>query len=121
MQVSIRAVDFVLTLPMRATVEEKLAFALAWTGRQTVRLGVLLSNVAGPGGKVLKCCKIQALLSDGRRIVVEDIRVDLQMAAERAANRIDRLLRHARRRHETKRSTESNYQQGEKHAAHDPG
>ena len=102
MHMSIRAVDFVLTLPMRATVEEKLACALAWTGRQTVRLGVLLSNVAGPGGKVLKCCKIQMLLSDGRKLVVEDIREDVQVAAERAANRIDRLLRHTRRRREPK-------------------
>lgn len=98
MDVSIRAVDFVLTHRLRAAVEERLACALAWTGRQTARVGVLLSCVTGPGGQVLKCCRIQMQLRDGRKLVVEDIRADFDLAAARAAGRIDRVLRQAGRK-----------------------
>lgn len=100
MHVSIRAVDFVLTHTMRAIIEGRLACALAWAGRHMSRLKVLLSYTTGPGGQVLKSCKIQLHLSDGRKLVIEDIRAEFHLAAERAANRVDRLLRQARRRRE---------------------
>lgn len=98
MLISVRAVDFVLTHAVRGAVEERLACALAWTGRQTARLGVLLSHVAGPGGRMLKCCSIRVQLPDGHTLMVEDRKEDFELAAERAANRVDRLLRQAGRR-----------------------
>lgn len=97
MDVTIRAVDFVLTHTMRSTIEGRLACALAWTGRQTGRLGVLLSYTAGPGGQLLKCCKIHVQFRDGRKFVIEDVKADFHLAAERAANRVDRFLRQAGR------------------------
>lgn len=93
MDVSIRAADFVLTHTMRSTIEDRLACALSWTGRQTARLWVLLSHTVGPGGQLLKCCKIQVQCRDGRKFVIEDIKGDFHVAAEHAANRVDRLLR----------------------------
>lgn len=51
MDVSIRAADFVLTHTMRSTIEDRLACALSWTGRQSARLWVLLAHTVGPGGQ----------------------------------------------------------------------
>lgn len=97
MHISVRAVNFVLTHTLRASIEERLACALAWTGRQTLRLSVLLSCNTGPRGEVLKCCKIQLHLSDGRNLIIEDIKSDFHLAVERAASRIDRAVRHVMR------------------------
>ncbi len=93
MDVSIRAVDFVLTNTLRSAIEERLACALAWAGRQTARLGVLLCHRAGPDGQRLECCKINVQFRDGRQFVIEDSKPHFHLAAERAANRVDRLLR----------------------------
>lgn len=98
MHVSVRAVDFVLTHPLRIAVEERLACALAWTGRKLARLGVLLSYVAGPGGQRLTRCTIEVDLQDGGKLLAQDTRADFHLAAELAAGRIDRLLRQAARR-----------------------
>ena len=98
MQISIRAVNFVITHTLRASIEEQLASALAWTDRQTWRLRVFLFCNNGPRGEVLKCCKIHLHLSDGRNLIIEDIKTDFHLAVERAAQRIDRVVRHARRR-----------------------
>lgn len=92
MHITVRAVDFVLTHLVRESVEERLAYALAWTGRQMARLNVMLSCAVGPAGQVH--------FPDGRQLVVEDVKADFPLAAERAANRIDRVLRHAGRRRE---------------------
>ena len=98
MHITVRAVDFVLTHLVRESVEERLVCALAWTGRQMARLNVMLSCAVGPAGQVLKRCKILVHFPDGRQLVVEDVMADFSLAAERAANRIDRVLRHAGRR-----------------------
>ena len=98
MQISILAANFVITHTMRASIEEQLASALAWTDRQRWRLRVFLSCHNGPRGEVLKCCKIQLHLSDGRNLIIEDSKSDFHLAVERAAQRIDRVVRHARRR-----------------------
>ena len=100
MHITVRAVDFVLTHPVREAVEERLACALAWTGRQMARLHVMLSGAVGPAGQVLKRCTILVHFPDGRQLVVEDVKADFLLAAERAGNRIDRVLRHAGRRRE---------------------
>ena len=99
MQISIRAVSFVITHTLRASIEDQLASALAWTDCQTWRLRVFLYCNIGPCGEVLKCCKIHLHLSDGRNLIIEDIKSDFHLAVERAAQRIDRVVRHLRRRH----------------------
>jgi ribosome-associated translation inhibitor RaiA len=104
MHITVRAVDFVLTHLVRASVEERLAWALAWTGRQTARLNVVLSCAVGPAGQVRKRCEIRVHFPDGRQLVVDDVKADFPLAAERAANRIDRVLRHAGRRREARLS-----------------
>ena len=98
MHIAVRADNFVLTHTLRASIEQRLACALAWTGRQTLRLDVMLSYDTGPRGEVLQCCKIQLHHSDGRTLVIEDIKSDLHLAVERAASRIDRAIRHVKRR-----------------------
>lgn len=100
MHITVRAVDFVLTHPVREAVEERLACALAWTGRQTARLHVMLSCATGPAGQVLKRGKILVHFPDGRQLVVEHVTADFPLAAERAANRIARVLRLTGRRRE---------------------
>lgn len=82
MHITVRAADFVLTHLVRESVEERLACAV------------------GPAGQVLKRCKILVHFPDGRHLVVEDVKAELPLAAERAANRIDRVLRDAGRRRE---------------------
>jgi len=74
MHISVRAVSFVLTHTLRASIEEQLACALAWTGCQTLRLIVLLSCNTSPRGEVLTCYKMQLHLSDGRNLAIEDIK-----------------------------------------------
>jgi len=98
MQISIRAVNFVITHTLRASIEAQLASELAWTDHQTWRLRVFLPCNTGPRGEVLKCCKIQLHLSDGRNLIIEDSKSDFHLAVERTAKRIDREVRHARRR-----------------------
>ena len=97
MHIAVRADHLVLTHTLRSFIEERLAFALAWTGRQTLRLNVMLSCNTGPRGEVLQCCKIQLHHSDGRTFVIEDIKSDVHLAVERAASRIDRAIRHVKR------------------------
>jgi hypothetical protein len=95
MDISIRAVDAALTHTLRSSIEERLACALARTERQSARLGVPLPRTAGPGRQLLQCCQMHVQFRDARKFVVADIKTDFQVAAERAAKRVDRLLRQA--------------------------
>lgn len=97
MHITVQAMDSIITHTLRASIEDRLASALAWSGRNVSKLIVMLSKQSGPQGELLQFCRIHARLADGRELVVEDGQLDIKHAMERAASRVDRLLRQVRK------------------------
>ncbi|RDE49491.1 MAG: HPF/RaiA family ribosome-associated protein [Candidatus Accumulibacter meliphilus] len=88
MNLTIQAPDFPLTDGLRQHISLPLAHALN-NGRHIVtRIVVRLSDVNGRRGDEDKCCRIEVRLKGAPTLTVEDIQGDLDVAIERAAERI---------------------------------
>jgi putative sigma-54 modulation protein len=95
MNLTIQAPDFPLTDGLRQHISLPLAHALnngrhiVTHGRHIVtRIVVRLSDVNGRRGDEDKCCRIEVRLKGAPTLTVEDIQGDLDVAIERAAERI---------------------------------
>ncbi|MER2515545.1 HPF/RaiA family ribosome-associated protein [Candidatus Accumulibacter phosphatis] len=92
MNLKIQAPDFPLTDGLRQHISSRLAHALN-NGRDVVtHIVVRLSDVNGLRGDEDKCCRIEVRLKGAPTLTVEDIQGDLDVAIDRAAERIGRAL-----------------------------
>ena len=93
MNVQIHASDCTLTDGLREHIAWRVAYATS-QGRDAVsRIVVHLSNVNnGPRGSVDKCCSVELCLKDMQSLVIEDVQADLNVAIDRAFERVSRSL-----------------------------
>lgn len=93
MQIDIQASKFSITDALRNHAERRLRFALTFCNEHIQRIVVRLSDINGPRGGPDKCCHLQVMLNGLDDVVVEDVKSDLYVAIDRAANRAGRAVR----------------------------
>lgn len=74
-------------------VGRRLGFALGRFGDHIARVTVYLTDVNGPRGGADKRCKVVAEARGCGPVVVEDADADLDVAIDRAADRVGRAVR----------------------------
>jgi putative sigma-54 modulation protein len=104
MQIDMQARNFTLTKALRGYIERRLGFALSARVDHIQRTEVRLPGINGPRGGKDKCCHIQVVLPHLPDVVIEDTKVDIYAAINRATDRAGRavgrrLARHRDRDH----------------------
>lgn len=87
MQIDIQAQHFSLTDALRAHIERRLCFALSCCVYRIQRIVLRLSDINGPRGGTDKRCRIQLMLTGMSDVMIEDTKVDLYLAIDRAIHR----------------------------------
>jgi len=78
---------------VRERVERRLGFALGQFGEHVGRVSVLLTDGDGPQGGEDKLCRVVVEVLGHGRVVVEDTDRDVQVAIDRAADRVGQAVR----------------------------
>lgn len=98
MNLKLRSRKVHVTQELRRHIETRLAFALARFGHRVRGILVHLSDVNGPRGGEDIHCRVEALLSPGGSLQIEETSCDPFQAVARASNRMSqRLGRHLKR------------------------
>ena len=92
MNVQIHASDCTLTEGLREHIAWRVAYATSQGRNEVSRIVVHLFNVNGPRGGVDKCCSVELCLKDMQSLVIEDVQADLNVAIDRAFERVSRSL-----------------------------
>ncbi len=92
MNVQIDANEFPLTDRVREHIAWRIAYATSHGPEAVSRIVVRLTNVSGPRGVLYKCCAVQLRLKNAQSLAIEDVQADLDVAIDRAFERVSRSL-----------------------------
>jgi ribosomal subunit interface protein len=92
MKMDIQSQGFTLTDGLRDYVMKNLSYGLSHGDEAITRVIVRLSDINGPRGGADKRCLIELRLKAAPAVVIEDTKVDLYIAIDRAADRAGRTL-----------------------------
>ncbi len=92
MNVQIHASGCTLTDGLREHIAWRVAYATSQGRNEVSRIVVHLSNVNEPRGGIDKCCSVELCLKDMQSLVIEDVQADLNVAIDRAFERVSRSL-----------------------------
>ena len=93
MRVTIQSSHFLITDTLRSHAERRLHFALSFCNEHIHQIVMRLSDINGPRNGSDKSCHLQVSLVGLPDVVVNDIKADLYVAIDRAANRAGRTIR----------------------------
>jgi len=92
MQIDIQSRGFSLTDALLSHVRRRLVSAMSYCSGHVNRVVIRLSDINGPRGGADKRCHIQVVLAGIPDVVVEDTKVDLYDAIDRATDRARRSV-----------------------------
>lgn len=102
MQIDIQTHNFPLTDALRMYINRRLSFSLSARNHRIQRIMLWLSDVNGPKGGVDKCCQIKVVIPKMADIVIDDTKVNLYTAIDRAIHRASRTIERKLARHRDK-------------------
>ena len=92
MQIDIQSRGFSLTDALLSHVRRRLVSAMSYCSSHVNRVVIRLSDINGPRGGADKRCHIQVVLAGISDVVVEDTKVNLYDAIDRATDRARRSV-----------------------------